>query len=158
MQRVRIRPAAGYEAGELTQLAVRSKAHWGYDEAFLASCHDELTVIPSDCDGVRVMVAEKNDDVVGFYQLAGESGTGELVALFVDPPSIGTGIGKSLFVHALKRARELEMNSLIIDADPGAEPFYVRAGARRIGAVPSGSIKGRVLPQLEIRVPSTPAS
>jgi N-acetylglutamate synthase-like GNAT family acetyltransferase len=157
MRRVLIRPAVGHEAELLTELAVRSKGHWGYDGAFLAACRDELTVTPADCDGFRVMVAENDDIVLGFYQLAGESRTGELVALFVDPPAIGSGIGGRLLAHALKRARELGMRSLIIDADPCAEPFYIRAGARRIGAVPSGSIEGRVIPQLEIAVPSSPA-
>jgi N-acetylglutamate synthase-like GNAT family acetyltransferase len=154
MRRVRIRPAAGHEAADLTELAVRSKGHWGYDAAFLTACRDELTVSPADCDGSRVMVAEQNHTVVGFYQLTGESPTGELVALFVDPAAIGSGLGRRLLRHALDRARELGMSSVIIDADPYAEPFYVRAGARRIGAVASGSIEGRVLPQLEMTVPA----
>jgi GNAT superfamily N-acetyltransferase len=158
MRRVRIRPAAGHEAKALTELAVRSKGHWGYDEAFLSACRNELTVNPSDCEGLRVMVAAEDDSVLGFYQLVGRSPTGELAALFVDPVAIGRGIGGQLLRHALERAHELGMCALVIDADPYAEPFYVRAGARRIGAVPSGSLKGRVLPQLEIRVPSTPAS
>jgi N-acetylglutamate synthase-like GNAT family acetyltransferase len=98
------------------------------------------------------MVAEKNNSVVGFYQLAEKSGTGELVALFVDPAAIGAGIGRRLLGHALERARDLGMSSLIIDADPYAESFYLKAGARRIGAVASGSIEGRVIPQLEISV------
>jgi GNAT superfamily N-acetyltransferase len=155
MRRLRIRPAAGHEAELLTELAVRSKGHWGYDAAFLSACRDELTVSPADCDGLRVMVAASDSVVLGFYQLAGTSRTGELVALFVDPPAMGNGIGGRLFAHALKRAHELGMRSIIIDADPYAEPFYVRAGARRIGAVPSGSIEGRVIPQLEITVPSS---
>jgi GNAT superfamily N-acetyltransferase len=149
---VRIRPADVDEANLLTELAVRSKGHWGYDAEFLSACRDELTVNPADCDGLRVMVAEKNNSVVGFYQLAEKSGTGELVALFVDPAAIGAGIGRRLLGHALERARDLGMSSLIIDADPYAESFYLKAGARRIGAVASGSIEGRVIPQLEISV------
>lgn len=43
-----IRDARPDEAGELTELALRSKAHWGYDEAFMASCREELTVRPSE--------------------------------------------------------------------------------------------------------------
>lgn len=78
------------------------------------------------------------------------------MALFVDPPAIGGGIGGPLLRHALEQAHELGMLSLVIYADPYAEPFYIRAGARRIGAVPSGSIEGRVLPQLEIAVSPPP--
>ena len=155
MSLVGIRSAAGDEAEALTELAVRSKGHWGYDEAFLSACRDELTVNPSDCDGLRVMVAEEGGSVRGFYQLAGKSPAGELAALFVDPAAIGRGIGRRLLGHALERARQLGMSSVLIDTDPYAEPFYVNAGARRIGAVASGSIEGRVLPQLEMTVPLT---
>ena len=37
-----------------------------------------------------------------------------------------------------------------IEADPGAEAFYLRMGARRIGVAPSEAIPGRMLPLLEI--------
>ncbi|MGI5472915.1 hypothetical protein [Streptomyces sp. CA-132043] len=41
---VLIRPAFATEAETLSDLALRSKAHWGYDTAFLGACRDELTV------------------------------------------------------------------------------------------------------------------
>ena len=37
-----IRRARPEEAGALSDLAIRSKGHWGYDVAFLASCRAEL--------------------------------------------------------------------------------------------------------------------
>jgi hypothetical protein len=39
-----------------------------------------------------------------------------------------------------------------LEADPGAEPFYLAMGARRCGSVRSGSIPGRLLPVLESAV------
>lgn len=45
-------------------------------------------------------------------------------------------------------ARALGLSSLLIDADPNAEGFYLRMGAERVGEVPSGSISGRMLPLL----------
>lgn len=68
--------------------------------------------------------------------------------MFVEPQVIGQGIGRLLFEHTIAAGRELGFAQLTIDADPNAEPFYRSMGAVRIGNVPSGSILGRVLPQM----------
>ena len=147
-----IRPAAPREASLLSELAVRSKSHWGYDADFLAACRVELTVDPRSCDGVRTWVAVRDDRAVGFYHLAGDPPVGELADLFVDPPWIGTGVGRALIEHAIAQGRGLGFERLTLDADPGAEAFYLRAGAERVGQVPSGSIPGRLLPRMELRL------
>ena len=41
---ITIRLARLDEAEQLTQLALRSKASWGYSEEFMAACRDELTL------------------------------------------------------------------------------------------------------------------
>jgi hypothetical protein len=53
---------------------------------------------------------------------------------------------------AVDRARALGISRLLIDADPNADGFYARMGARRVGTVASGSIAGRELPRLELVV------
>jgi hypothetical protein len=45
---------------------------------------------------------------------------------------------------------------LEIDAEPNAEGFYRKTGAQRIGETPSGSIPGRTLPLMRVRVPTAP--
>ena len=149
---VLLRPARQAEAALLTELARRSKGHWGYDAAFVAACHDELTIEAAQCDGVHVIVAERAGRVGGYYQLAGEPPRGELADLFIDPPAIGLGIGGALLRHARDHARSLGYELLTIDADPHAEAFYVHGGAVRSGVTPSGSIPGRMLPRLELAV------
>lgn len=147
-----LRPARPDEASFLTDLALRSKGHWGYDAAFLAACRDELTVQPELCDGAHLHVAECDGQVIGYYQITGVPPVGELADLFVDPRAIGTGIGAALLRHARQQAHDLGFDLLSIDADPHAEAFYVHAGARRVGVTASGSISGRVLPRLELRI------
>lgn len=152
MADVLLRPARQAEAAQLTELALRSKGHWGYDAAFLAACRDELTIEAAQCDSLHVIVAERAGRVVGYYQVAGEPPRGELADLFVDPSAIGSGIGGALLRHARDQARFLGYELLTIDADPYAEAFYVRGGAVRSGETPSGSIPGRTLPRLELAV------
>lgn len=146
-----LRPARPDEADALTALTLRSKAHHGYDAAFLAAVRNELSVSPSDCDG-RLVVAERDGVLLGYYAITGSPPVGELDALFVDPPAIGTGVGGPLLRAAVAHAARSGFVRLTIDADPGAEAFYRHAGARRVGEVPSGSIAGRFLPRLELDV------
>lgn len=147
-----VRPAAAEEAGGLGDLALRSKAYWGYDDAFLEACRAELAVSPDELTARRTTVAEQDGRVVGFATLDGDPPQGELGMLFVDPLSIGKGVGRLLFDHVVAMAREAGFVRLTIDADPNAEPFYLAMGAERIGSTPSGSIPGRTLPLLALPV------
>ncbi|MEU1487335.1 GNAT family N-acetyltransferase [Streptomyces sp. NPDC005752] len=149
-QDLELRPGRPDEAAALTALALRSKAHWGYDEAFLAACVDELTVREGDTEGGRTAVAEGDGRVLGFATLSGEPPEGALGMMFVEPDAIGRGVGRILFEHTMAQAGRLGFEALTIDADPNAEPFYTAMGAVRIGATPSGSVPGRELPLLRI--------
>ena len=139
-------------ADVLSKLALRAKGYRGYDAEFLEACRHELTLTSEEIryPGFHATVAEGGDAVAGYYALRT---TGpdccELEALFVDPPWIGTGIGRRLLDHARDLARALGAERMNVQSDPGAVRFYTRAGARVIGFEPSGSIPGRDLPVLE---------
>jgi GNAT superfamily N-acetyltransferase len=143
---VELRPGRPGEAAALSELALRSKAHWGYSVEFLEACRSELTVAEAQVPAVTVAVAA--DAIAGFSLLEGHDAGGELSMLFVDPPRIGHGIGGRLLAAALESARLRGYRHVDLDADPDAAPFYLRYGARRLGDVPSGSIPGRTLPRL----------
>lgn len=146
---IHLRPAVGRECPALTELCLRSKAHWGYDAAFLAACREELTLRPAEIETTRLAVAEREGAVVGLVQVARKAEDADLLKLFVAPEAMGAGVGRALFDWAVAAARDLGAARLLIEADPDAAPFYERLGARRIGMAPSGSIPGRVLPFLE---------
>ncbi|MER6990807.1 GNAT family N-acetyltransferase [Saccharopolyspora hirsuta] len=143
-----IRAADPGEAAVLSELALRSKAHWGYDQEFLETCRAELTLRPQDLVDQRATVAQVGDRVAGFYTLAGQAPEGELACLFVEPDHIGSGVGTRLWQHAADTARALGFERFTIDSDPFAEDFYLKMGAVRTGATPSSSFPGRELPQL----------
>lgn len=121
---ISIRPAQEGEAGFLSDLALRSKAHWGYDTAFLEACREELTLRDPELATRRTAVAERDGRIVGFTTLEGEAPQGVLGMMFVDPDAIGQGVGRLLFTHAVETARALGFTGFTIDADPNAEPFY----------------------------------
>ena len=144
-----IRDARVDECDALSELAYASKASWGYDDAFMAACRDELTVYPADLERVRVRVAvDDAGRIEGFAGLDGD----ELIWLFVAPAQLRTGVGAALFADACAIARAKGVAQLRVEADPFAAPFYERLGGVLQGEKPSGSVPGRVLPVYEFAV------
>jgi len=149
---MRLRRARAEDVVNLTALALRSKAHWGYSDAFMAACHAELAVCEEDLARRRYVVVE-DAGVRGFYGLDPVDGSAaELDSLFVEPDSIGRGYGRALMQDALQAARAAGARRLIIQADPNAVEFYRAAGAVVVGERASASIPGRTLPLLEIEL------
>ncbi|MCM3869162.1 MAG: GNAT family N-acetyltransferase [Pyrinomonadaceae bacterium] len=145
-----IRPAIPAEATTLTKIAVNAKRHWGYPEHWIEHWQEDLTISATFITNNQVYVAERESVIVGFYALVvGERA--ELEHMWVAPEHIGTGVGKELFIHAMQTAAEDNVSTIEISADPNAEGFYQRMGARRIGEV-SSEIDGqtRVLPRLAV--------
>jgi GNAT superfamily N-acetyltransferase len=145
---IEIRPGTPAECEALSDLAMRSKAHWGYDANFLAACRADLTVDPADVQRLRITVAEESGEIVGFYALSGGAPEGELTFLFVEPGRIGAGLGRTLWEDCLATAARIGLSRIRIESDPFAEGFYTAMGATRVGDVPSQSIPERRLPLL----------
>ena len=147
---VTMRPARPEEAETLTELVMRSKAHWGYSDEFMENCRAELTVQPEEVVPSRTTVAEAEGRVLAVATLVGEPPEAELGSLFVDPDMIGKGVGRRLLQHMTDIARGMGIRTMVLDADPHAEPFYEAMGFVRAGVVPSGSIPGRTLTRYAI--------
>jgi GNAT superfamily N-acetyltransferase len=133
----------------LSALAVRAKAHRGYDADFIEACRDELTVHGDDVAPHRLTVAveETTHVIIGFYGLFGTTtDDAELTALFVEPDAMGTGTGRRLFDDALRRARSQGFHRFRIESAPFAAAFYEHMGATRTGTTMSRSIPGREIP------------
>ena len=141
-----IRLARPEEAPALTALAIRAKAFWGYDAAFMDACREDLTVSVEAIATCPVYVAEERGFLAGFYQLREHVDHAELVALFVEPELVGRGHGKALWHHAVVTARELGFRDLMLQSEPHAEGFYQAMGAQRVGESESTVFPGRMLP------------
>jgi N-acetylglutamate synthase-like GNAT family acetyltransferase len=154
MNTVTLRRARPHEAGTLSDLALAAKGYWGYDQAFLETCRDELTFSPEEVVRRHFVVAELDGLVVGFYSVDGDPPVGELGNLWITPGKIGTGLGRVVWQDSMATAAAAGFEHLTIDAEPNAEGFYRKMGAERVGETPSGSIPGRMLPQLRVKVPA----
>jgi len=131
-------------------LCLRSKAHWGYDAAFMAACVPVLTIKAADLARMRWQVAEVAGEIAGVAAVRAEAPTAYLDRLFVDPDAMGVGAGGALMAWALEVARGAGAARIRIESDPQAQAFYARFGAVQVGEVASEAIEGRFLPLLEI--------
>ena len=134
-----IRVARADEAAALTELAMRSKAYWGYEASFLARCRAALEVKTAALSAQPHFVAERFGRRLGFYGFEPLPDGVALDYLFVEPDCVGQGIGRALWQHALALAADLGHAALTVVADPNAAGFYRRMGAEPAGGPPTSS-------------------
>jgi len=143
------------EADTISELALTSKAHWGYSQEFMNACKDELTYTKEMIENEEYIfyLKESNNVIVGFYVLKKiNTDEVELEALFLDPMFIKKGLGIELLNHVKAKAVSLGVKWIHIQSDPYAQGFYEKAGAKLISKKESGSVPGRYLPLLTLEL------
>lgn len=122
-------PADFLEAEQLTQIALKSKAFWGYSSDLIERWRADLTVTTKTIQICQVYKFMVDDVTVGFYVLNNpKEELVKLEMLFVLPKFIGKGIGKKLLIHALEKAIVSNAKTIELVADPNAIPFYKSQG------------------------------
>lgn len=147
-----IRRAQPEDAEMLTQLTYRSKAHWGYDEAFMTLARPVMAISAEQIRNNCIYILEHGQEAAGFYSL--ESPQGEAITLenlFIDPQFIGKGCGHDLLQHAFEQAKTMGYRIIQLVSDPHAEGFYQKMGAVRTGETP-GLTPGRMLPTMRFEL------
>ncbi len=121
------------DADVLTEIAHAAKRYWGYPPEWIERWRDILTMRPEFIAANLAYSATEDGRAVGFYLLTTESDGLHLDHLWITPSAMGRGIGRALFGHAAEQARACGHASFKIEADPNAEGFYRRMGAKRVG-------------------------
>ena len=156
---LRIRAGEPTDAPVLSEIAHEAKRHWGYPDRWMELLRDALTVTPDYIASQVVWVAELDGAAVAFCALSGEGMGWELDHFWVRPACMGRGIGRALFAHAIAWLEAHAPGAVLgIEADPNAEPFYLRMGARRVGETTrtwGGEVR-RTLPYLQLVVGRAP--
>jgi GNAT superfamily N-acetyltransferase len=130
---VEIRRASPEDAEALTGIAFAAKRYWGYPERWIEHWGKSLTISPRFVGNNEVYAAFSDGESFAFYALTGTGRELELEHLWVSPAWIGTGVGRLLFEHTMGKAASRGAACVKIEADPNAEGFYLRMGARRVG-------------------------
>ncbi len=111
----------------------RSKAHWGYSDAFLAHFAPSMVVGPRTLARDDCWVAARGRRLLAYAARR----RGRLDDLFVAPDAMGAGLGRLLLARVRAAALAAGHRCLTLDADPFAAGFYRRQGAQTVGWVPS---------------------
>lgn len=141
------------ESAALTQIALNSKRHWNYPESWIQIWLPLLTISPEYLSENETWVAIVGGQPVAYYSLKYDDQDLWLDNLWVLPDFTSQGVGSFLFNHAIERSRECGAVILKIEADPHAQGFYEKMGARKI-AEHYTTIEGqpRTLPVMEINI------
>ena len=151
--RIEIRRAHPEEADTLTEIAHAAKRHWKYPESWIQQWQMDLTISGEFIRTHEVFVATINDEIGGCCALVMTGTLAEIEHMWIRPEQMGSGVGRALFEHARARAVEHGATALELSADPYAEGFYARMGAKRIGEIPADMDgQPRVLPRMRINL------
>jgi N-acetylglutamate synthase-like GNAT family acetyltransferase len=149
--RIEILRAHPEEADKLTEIAHAAKRHWNYPETWIQQWRIELTITREFITANEVFAATINGEIVGCCALVVTDSLAEIEHMWIRPEQMRSGVGRALFEHARARAIERGATVLELSADPYAEGFYARMGAKRIAEI-SANMDGqsRVLPRMRI--------
>jgi GNAT superfamily N-acetyltransferase len=167
---VLIRPGVEADAPELGRLHVRAW-QWAYRGMLPDDYLDRLAeqverreqmwrhVIGERQADQPLWVAERDGRVVGLCNTAPArdqpADTGELLAIYLDPDVVGTGVGAALMRQALSdmRARGRRAAVLwVLEANDRARRFYERFGWQADGAVKEELVWGTPVRELCYRI------
>ncbi len=147
-----IRSAAEADIGNLTELALRSKAFWGYSQEFIEACRPHLEITAEYIRSWPVKVLEHHGKLLGFYSLKVITGEQRLDNLWIEPNEKKKGYGRLLFKNALIEAKNLHWDHFKMAVEPESVAFYNKMGAVMIGSVKSRLNDDLFLPHMEMRI------
>ena len=105
---------------------------------------DDLTISAEKFDEQSILLAEQDDQIIGFCAIKEAPEQFEILHLWLLPQHIGKGYGKQL-LHETLHALTSKNKPIIVEADPNAEAFYSSQGFVTFDKIESYP-KGRFLP------------
>jgi GNAT superfamily N-acetyltransferase len=111
-------------------------------------------------EGWRTWVVEEAGRVVGFAVTGpsedadADQRTGEVYAIYLEPDRMGTGVGRSLFAHAVDDLRERGFGSAtlwVLESNERTRRFYEAAGWRPDGASTAERVDCEMRPTVRYR-------
>lgn len=139
---VHFEDASPEHAEFLTQLAMRANATYGYRTVTDEEARHVFEVTEEHFNNGIIRIMKGPSGIMGFYGLVlSRTKNGKelnlLSHLFLAPKYIGNGHGRTLFLEAMRVAKEeLHWEALQWESDPNAAGFYQKMGAKKIGENP----------------------
>ncbi|MBI9050137.1 MAG: GNAT family N-acetyltransferase [Anaerolineaceae bacterium] len=117
----------------LSDIAIRSKAWWGYDESLMEIFSASPILNSQDIKQKTVIKVCLDDEIIGWYLYTKKDQEVELLEFWMSPEYIGKGYGGKMFQHLGNQVKQEGIHSIVLEADPNAAPFYEHMGCKIIG-------------------------
>lgn len=154
---VTIREASQTDAGEMARIQTealrrRARDHYTDDQLrHLAPPDPDADAIPEaefTDDTHHAIVAEETGDIVGWGSIHLDRQT--LAATFVDPESVGSGIGRAIVDRLETVARDAGIEEITVPASVNAVGFYERLGYETQREIDAGTPETPEIPGVEM--------
>lgn len=150
---LKLRPAAPSDLPALADILYRAKVAAGFPAELMATFHDRVRITPATLETEDLTIATADDEPVGFVGGMARDDRYILTFLFVAPEVQHKGLGQLLLKTARNQAQGRGLSGLMLESDPRAEEFYLKAGFKRLSSRPNTLIKGEEITLLDLPFP-----
>ena len=127
-------------------------AYWPHDASYLAQAVELMSLDVDDLERDEAWILDDGADAIGFYRISITGDSAEIEELHLEPDRIGRGFGRTLFEHAVRRAKERGVTRLEWSCDEYPLGFYLAMGGQVTGSIPSGIAGDEPLTEMAIRI------
>jgi len=148
----RFRRANAADVDAVRALITRSMGHWPRDAGYLAQAVELMSLDADDLERDEAWILEDGAGAIGFYRISISGDSAEIEELHLEPDRIGHGFGRTLFEHAVSRAKGRGVKRLEWSCDEYPLGFYLAMGGHVTGSTPSGIAGDEPLTEMALRI------
>ncbi|MFV0305218.1 MAG: GNAT family N-acetyltransferase [Moheibacter sp.] len=115
---------------ELSNVAIRSKRHWGYSKEAMELWNQNLTITEGFLKTHTVIKATLEDEIVGFFALEEIKPTTRIAQYWVDTPYMRKGYGSAMFKYLKEFLNQHHVEKATVVLDPNGLAFFEKKGAK----------------------------
>jgi len=143
--------ATATDCRDLSDLAIRSKRHWGYSKEAMELWNENLTLTEDYLNSHTVIKAMLEEDPVGFFSLEEIKPTTRIAHFWIDTPYLRKGYGSFLFRYMMKFLYDRNVEKATLVIDPNSQKFFEKKGAKVVNKI-EHKVKNKFLLIVEFQV------
>lgn len=128
-------PATVEDCEELTNVAIRSKRHWGYSKEAMELWNVNLTITEEFIKSHTVIKATLEEEIVGFFALEEIKPTTRIAQYWIDTPYMRKGYGSVMFKYLKEFLKQRGVEKVTLVLDPNGMNFFENKGAKILNKI-----------------------
>lgn len=144
-------PVTVADCEELTNVAMRSKRHWGYSKEEMELWNVNLSISEEFINSHTVIKATLEDEIVGFFALEEISPTTRIAQYWIDTPYMRKGYGSNMYKYLKEFLKAQNVEKVTLVLDPNGLNFFTNKGAKVLNKI-EHNVKGKFLYIVEVPI------